>query len=249
MTGAGVADVAWPDVAARPGHTWALLRDALVVRAAGFLTEDEARAWSTSVYGARQSWNADFGGEQFSLGRAWYTHLEEDRSREYFGGAAASNAAVERAIPGLSRRMLDAVASVVGERAIVRPGWCGPGVHVFPAGEHVAHNGGVVHFDTEGLSEEHAAARTPALTLVLMLQPPIQGGELTVWDSLYEGEDTVDDDELARTPSVTVRYAVGSLVVLDSYRLHQIQPFVGARDRISVTAHAARGDREWEAWF
>jgi hypothetical protein len=53
----------------------------------------------------------------------------------------------------------------------------------------------------------------------------------------------------ARAESAVVEYAAGDLVVIDSYRLHQIQPFSGDRDRLSVTAHLIFTDGRWQAWF
>jgi hypothetical protein len=130
-----------------------------------------------------------------------------------------------------------------------RRGWCGPGVHVFPTGEQVALNGGVVHFDTEGLPGRHVEARLPAISLIWMLQAPERGGGVRVWDVSYAGEDAVSDSELS-APSEIVESEPGDLVVLDSYRLHQIQPFSGARDRITLTAMAAEVDPgRWEIWF
>jgi hypothetical protein len=38
-------------------------------------------------------------------------------------------------------------------------------------------------------------------------------------------------------------------VLIDSYRLHQIQPFTGGRDRISVTTHLVLSDDGWQSWF
>ena len=144
--------------------------------------------------------------------------------------------------------MLALVTRVVGAPVVRRAGWCGPGVHVFPAGGEVAETAGVIHFDTEGLTPAHASDHAPALTLVLMLQPPPTGGGLRLWDVLYEGSDGYDDDDLART-NVTCDYGVGDLVVIDSYRLHQIQSFGGDIDRISATCHAAFVAGQWEAWF
>ena len=37
--------------------------------------------------------------------------------------------------------------------------------------------------------------------------------------------------------------------MIDSYRLHQIQPFSGDRDRLSVTAHLVFADGRWQVWF
>ncbi len=196
----------------------------------------------------RAAWVRDFDGDQFSLGRAWYTHLEQDRSDAYFLDPAGSDATVERACPGLQATMRALASRALGVDVVARPGWCGPGVHIFPAGAHVARCGGDVHFDTEGLPPAHAASRAPALTFVLMLQPPLAGGGLQVWDVRYGGEDAHEDEDLARD-AVTVPYEAGDLVVLDSYRLHQIQPFTGGVDRISATCHVAFASGAWESWF
>jgi hypothetical protein len=201
------------------------------------------------VYDGRDAWTEDFGGEQYCLGRAFYTHLEEDREDDYFGDPAASDATVEQWTPGLQAAMRELVARVTKGRVVQRRGWCGPGVHVFPPGEPVAERGGVCHFDTEGLVAEHIARRLPAITIVAMFQPPASGGGLKVWDTLYAGHDHPTDAELA-APSEVVEYRVGDVVLIDSYRLHQIQPFGGERERISATVHAAEVDPGlWETRF
>src|SRR5947207_2143989 len=53
----------------------------------GALSERLRRAWVKGVYRAKAEWVSDFGGEQFALGRAFYTHLETDKSALYFGDA------------------------------------------------------------------------------------------------------------------------------------------------------------------
>jgi hypothetical protein len=184
---------------------------------------------------------------QFTLGRAFYTHLEEGREAEYFEGARASDDAVERAVPGLQARVRALAAEVVRGPVTARRGWCGPGVHVFPAGDWLSGHGGDIHFDTEGLRAHELAARAPALSLVLMLQPPERGGGLRLWDARYEGNDAPPD--VTDVPNVLVDYGPGDLLVFDSYRLHQILPFEGDRDRVSVTAHLVLGRLGWEAWF
>jgi len=201
------------------------------------------------LYRARGAWVSDFDGEQFSLGRAFYTHLEQDRCREYFADAAASDARVERTLPGLQRAMVRLVEQLTGGVCFARRGFCGPGVHVFPAGEKVAREGGVIHFDTEGLPEAHVRRRKRALTAVVMLSLPESGGGLKLWHARYAGSDTVDD-EAERGASCEARYELGGALVIDSYRLHQIQPFAGERDRVSATVHAAEVDPgRWETWF
>ncbi len=216
------------------------------VRAA--VDAEHAAAWVRGVYEGRASWIDDFGKAQHSLGRAWYTHLEQGRTGEYFANAAASDALVERHCPGLQAAMLALASRAVGAGVVRREGWCGPGVHVFPAGGLCSRRGGDIHFDTEGLTPAHAKERAPATTLVLMLQPAEEGGGLRVWDVLHRGSDAYEDEDLARESAIA-DYGVGDLVIMDSYRLHQIQPFGGSRDRISATCHLAFVDGRWEAWF
>ena len=215
----------------------------------GAVDEATCARWVEAVVRARSEWTADFGGEQFSLGRAFYTHLETDQSEAYFRDAAASDARVERSLPGMQAAMRELFASMVGGVARARRGWCGPGVHIFPAGGEVAERGGVVHFDIEGLTEKHARDGRPALTIVVMLQPPDSGGGLKLWDVRYRGRERATRAELAK-PSVTASYEPGTAILIDSYRLHQIQPFGGTRDRISITIHGAEVDAGvWETWF
>jgi hypothetical protein len=207
------------------------------------------RAWVDGVMAARAAWTEDFGGEQYALGRAFYTHLETGRSAEYFAAASASDALVERWAPGLQASMRALLGAFTGARVRARRGWCGAGVHVFPAREKVAEAGGVVHYDVEGLGRHHLARRRPALSLVLMLQTAERGGGLRLWDARYDGQEHATDADLA-TDGALVDYADGDLFVFDSYRLHQIQPFAGARPRVSATLHAAEVDRGlWECWF
>jgi hypothetical protein len=217
-----------------------------VFRARGVMKPEECRRWVRGVYRARADWTPCFDGVQFTLGRAYYTHLEEDRADEYFSKACASDALIERALPGMQARMRDLLAALVEAPVAPRPGWCGPGVHIFPAGQWLSENGGDVHFDTEGLLDEQLTARAPAMSIIVMLQPPVTGGGLRVWSNVYEGQDEVAEPEC---PPFVVEYAPGDLVAIDSYRLHQIQSFQGSRDRVSITAHLVQTDQGWQAWF
>jgi hypothetical protein len=218
-----------------------------VVRIPGVLGPSACARWVRAVYAARAEWTPCFEGVQFTLGRAYYTHLEEGREGEYFSRSVASDALVERTVPGLQDRVRTILARLVGPPVEPRPGWCGPGVHIFPAGEWLSRHGGDVHFDTEGLAGEDLEARRPALSVILMLQPPFRGGGLRVWEAEYDGQEDVPAPE--HSPSEVVDYAAGDLVVIDSHRLHQIQPFEGNRDRISITAHLVLREQGWLCWF
>jgi hypothetical protein len=234
----------------RPDGAAQELRRACAVIVSGAISAERCASWTRGVYAARSVWTHDFGGEQFSLGRAFYTHYEEERSGDYFADSKASDARVEAHVPGLQAAMRSLLSEVLGSaRVVARRGWCGPGVHVFPPAGPVARRGGVVHFDTEGLTTHHRAERAPALTLVAMLQTAETDGGLRVWDVLYRGHDHPTEEELS-APNAVVAYRTGDVVLIDSYRLHQIQPFDGTRERVSATVHAARLDEGlWECWF
>ena len=233
-----------------PGHALERLDEHLALVVRGAVSAQAARRWSEGVLAAAADYTRDFGGEQFALGRAFYTHLEQDLLADYFADARASDGRVERAAPGLQAAMLELASRVTGGTVVRRADFCGPGVHVFPRDEKVASVGGVVHFDIEGLPARFLASGQRALSFVLMLEPPEEGGGLKLWDVVYEGEDGVDDDVLEARDSVVITSGPGDLVVFDSYRLHQIQPFGGMRDRISMTAHAALFvPGRWDVWF
>jgi hypothetical protein len=248
----------WHDVGAAPR----VLAERGVVGVRGLIPPELCTRWVLGTYKARALWTQDFEGEQFSLGRAFYTHLEQGKSSAYFADARSSDARVEEHAPGMQAFVRSLASKLALGPVHPRRGWCGPGIHVFPAGAPVAEEGGVVHFDTEGLTEHQVAGRTRAYSIVGMLQPPVSGGGLRVWDLLYDGDrgdgdDAADDDdddafdeEELTAASVLAVYGVGDVVAFDSYRLHQIQPFEGERDRISVTVHLAEIDEgHWESWF
>lgn len=234
---------------AQPGLGWRLLSEgAAAVHVAGYWPSERARQAASAVLASREAWVTDFGGLQFCLGRAWYTHLETDRVGEYFARAPQADRAVEAALPGLQAELREALSWLCGRPVHARRGWCGAGVHVFPAGEHCARQGGEIHFDDQGLSRAQLRGRCPSASLVLMLQAPETGGALRLWDARYEGSPHPRPEQVA-AEAVEVRSAPGDLVVFDSLRLHQIQPFGGALDRISATLHGADVGSGWESWF
>lgn len=233
-----------------PGDLATRLAGSLALRCRDAISAEDAARYAALVFAAREEWNANFGGVQFTLGRAWYTHLETGTSAAYFADAAASDARVERAVPGLQARMIDLARGLVREPIVRRPGWCGPGVHVFTPGNEVSSKGGDVHYDVEGLSPEQLERRADAYSFVLMLQPCAVGGGLRLHDRRYAGDPYARAADEA-TPSEIIDYRPGDLVVFDSYRLHQILPFAGDRARVSATFHIARtsGGGAFEAWF
>lgn len=196
----------------------------------GLLPAAEASAWARAVLAACDG-NADFGGEQL-VARPGVDDLETERAREYFREAAASDAIVERVLPGMQAASgASSPPSSLGASSPGRAG-AGPGVHALlpPEGE-VAEHGGVVHQDHGGLTRAQLLRGARALSLVLMLAPPQSGGGLRLFAA--KSEEEADEEE-----SVVVEYGQGDLVVFDSYRVHQIEPFAGDAPRVSVTLHS-----------
>ncbi len=253
VTGAALSvverGVARPLLASVPASVPASASPPLSLVVPGLIPPDECARMAAAVTGARAQWNHDFGGAQFSLGRAFYTHFETGKSDAYFAGVHESDALVERTLPGMQSFMRELCAQLTGDHARARRGWCGAGVHIFPAGGEVAKKGGVRHFDVEGLNERQTQGERAALSIIVMLQTPERDGGLRLWEARYHGcEHATRADE--RTRSELCTYDVGDVLAMDSYRLHQIQPFPGNRDRISITLHAAEVDAGvWETWF
>lgn len=223
-----------------------LVEESLAVHVHGVLSPSHARAWTDRVLAARADYTHAFG-TQASLGVAWYTHLEEGHARAYFASAKASDACVRRHVPGLQATLLRVVSELLGVKVEPRPGYAGPGVHVFEPHGACAKHGGEVHFDTEGLPEPHVRARGAAYTAVLALSQVEGGGGLRLWDLPFDG---YEDPALARLCEPTcVSYTPGDVVLFESYRLHQIEPFTGDTPRVSATCHVARLSGRYVAWF
>lgn len=222
------------------------VESALAIRIHRTLERSRSDAWTERVLEASADHSIAFG-SQASLGIAWYTHLEEGRARAYFERAAESDACVRRHVPGFQHAFLDLVGRALGMALEARKGHAGPGIHVFAAHGPCARLGGEVHFDTEGLPPPYLKAHGPAYTAVLSLSAVSSGGGLRLWDLPYDGH---EDPALAKLREpVVVAYAPGDLVLFESYRLHQIEPFGGEAARVSATCHVARLAGQWVAWF
>lgn len=200
------------------------------------------------VYKNKDHWNSDFEGLQFSFGQAYYPHLEAGTTDEYFEKVPTSDEQFNQALPGLQEMAMGFLSTVVGGYVQQREGWSGPGIHIFPANGYAANNAGEVHFDLDGISDSDRIALSPAVTMILMLQPPTSGGGLKVWNTKYAGRNA-DELKLESIPSAIIEYGVGDLVFINSYTLHQIQPFESNNDRISLTVHSIYNGECWDCWF
>jgi hypothetical protein len=213
-------------------------------------TPEQCEALVNGVYEGRSSWTTILP-DAPTLGRAFYTHLSRPSMRDlYVRDFATSDARVERFCPKLVKNMLAGVKELLScnVNPVLRSGFCGPGVSIFPWTGNVAKDGGVIHFDDEGLPEDHSALRLPAYSFVCMIQKPERGGGIKLWDTFYESAPYEVTKKMTDAECEIIEYDLGELVAFDSYRLHQIQSFKGQIDRIAVTCHAMYTDR-WEVWF
>ena len=241
-----------------PGDLDTVVPLALLPRHAGVgvrsaMPAHEALACAARVVDASADLVNDFGGEQQALGRAFYTHLESGAAATYFAQQAASDAVVERVLPGIQARTLALLSRLLGGTVRRRHGFCGPGVHVFPPHEKVAERGGVYHFDLEGLGATERRVGVDggarAISLVWMLQQGHTRGGLSLFNTLYRGRNR-DMDEVPSSTSTTTRALPGDAIFFSSYRLHRINGFGGDHARVSVTCHAVEVDEDvWECWF
>lgn len=221
-----------------------VIEESLATVVRGAVPRDRVEGWCRGVLAAKRAWSRAFRGEQRSLGLAYYTHLEQHRLSRYFAGASRSDAKVEAHAPGLQAVMRDLVGSLTGGPVRPRSGFAGAGVHVFPPREIVAHDGGVVHADHEGLTGPQLARGAAALTVVLMMQPPAEGAALRFWSSESDHEARLDVPHAAE-----VQLGRGDVVAFPSRRVHQIAPFGGPEARLTATLHAVWVDVAWDTWF
>jgi hypothetical protein len=218
------------------------------------LTPDRAASYAKNVLEARSFWTVDPEGDIVTLGEAWYLHFENETTPDYFRLAKRSNELVDNTLGHLPQTLRTLTTIAVKSPVQQRQLWCGPGVHVIERKAAPYRKGGCVHFDTEGLREEHCVAQTPAVSVVLVLSAPEQSG-LRVWDHRYDPrvrKRPFEDLVFAKPPNsayVDVNYKAGDLIIFDSYVAHKILPSRGKEPRISLTLHAVQNGTSWESWF
>ncbi len=218
-----------------------------------------------AFYSAEEDWVAgfreeenNFKGSQFSLGEAWYFYPEGNMpTNEYFKNALTSRDIVEKHIPGLQGYVLDYLRKFYEtDNVNLRKGWAGPGIMNFPAHNWVSENGGVPHFDAEGLPGiDLSDSSVETHSYVAMLEKPEKGGDLLVWDVPYNPADQshcdndLDKDLLPDEDAFRIKYRLKDLWMFNGMRPHMIQPFEGNKDRICLTFHTLKRGNSWECWF
>ncbi len=231
-----------------------LLGDCVAVCFEEFFSPAEVRDILTAFYGARARWTSGFGGEQFALGEVWYHYRETGGSlTQYQACVEESLRTVEAVLPGLYDRILSFLGRITApEPVTLRPGWAGPGIVNFPAGEYLAHNGGDIHYDWDGLQpEEFEAPELEAYSFVSMLSKPERAGGLTLWNARHDNrrDPDIEHPSVAHAESVYIDYQPGQLWVFRSMWAHCIEPFGGSVDRVCLTFHVVRRSGCWLVWF
>jgi hypothetical protein len=218
-------------------------------------TPAEVQGMVATIYALREQWLPGFEEEQFSVGRVWYVDVADEAEEEYHEDSVRSNAQIEERFDSIQERMRAFCAAIQpGDLVQIRPGWAGPGFVIFPAHAACAENGGDIHFDIEGLAgdllDDPEAA---AYSFIAMLQKPESGGGLQVWREQYDpnrrDEYIPELQSEPEGPSFLIDYRIGDLVMINSRAIHQIQPFEGDTDRITLTFHIVRQAGAWHIWF
>jgi hypothetical protein len=233
-----------------------------------FLGAEELKAHVASIFAAKEAgeWT-NWNNKQYSLGEAWYTYAEGfaplQRFEEYARLVPRSRLLVEQRLPGLEAKVMALLRVLVGPKHTVteRKGWAGPGVVIFPPGRVVAREGGAPHFDIDSFTHQELREGVVMLSAVCMLQKPVAGGDLYLWDLQYDpckprnqfetefasAECLSPDIRLMRKE---VKYSPGDLWLFNGLQLHQIQAFAGLKERMCLTFHLfLSADSCWQVWM
>jgi hypothetical protein len=257
----GVFELRREDVAKAPasGH-WLnrLPGDSLAVICKDVFSSAEISAIASQIYALKESWIPAYGGEQFSVGRIWYAHVDDDKKSQYFQAAGESVRFIEMQFPSLYAKLIGIVSQLLNtDRVRLKEGWAGPGFVILPSGGPASLSGGGAHVDWEGLTKEQLAdINLEAYSFIALMQKPVNGGGLQVWDRHLDQtapeswlHAQLEGVDLGDVETALIDYQLGDLVAINSLSLHKICPFGGDRDRVSLTFHAARDHDGWYLWF
>jgi hypothetical protein len=234
------------------------LKSELSYKFNGFFSDQQVEKIVDAFYAAQNDWVSGFGGQQYSLGEAWYHYVETGTGgnpAEYLDRAVPSRDIVERHITGLHDYVLSFLSKLHPDREVkIRDHWAGPGIVTFLANNYVAKRGGGIHFDTDGLTQEEL--KNPDFRLrsyVSTLQKPKTGGDLRLWDYRYDdnvGEDVLEDPKnYSDVVRSRIIYEQGDLCMFDGLKAHKIEAFEGDKDRVCLTFHTAERENKLEVWF
>jgi hypothetical protein len=235
-----------------------LLEDTLAVVFQGIFSLEENQEIVSKIYSLKNLWVPSYEGEQYALGRVWYAHVDDRIQDNYFERAIESNKMIETHFPGLYQKLCNFCSKIqMNEPVRIREKWAGPGFVIFPAHEYCAKEGGGIHYDWEGLTEEQRNnSDTEAYSFISLLQKPERGGGIRIWETKYDPsrkeESLKPSIDILPDPgakNVLIDYQVGDLLLINSLSLHQIQPFEGDADRITLTFHIAKNSESWHIWF
>lgn len=222
-----------------------------------FLTASECREYADTAYMLQSYWRAGTLQGEYTLGRAWYTSIDNREVVDYFDESDYLNRIIRQSFPGLIEKILHFCQRWTDCKNVgIRSGWAGPGIVVFhPSSSLTAKRGGSVHIDYEGLSKRmlDAAVHPPEVySFMLPLQMPVNGGHLRTWPEVYRRyhhERYLREICKPEGKTRLVPYSVGSLCGIYSLRIHQIEPFRGKDDRVILTFHLGKLDGQWCIWF
>lgn len=220
-----------------------------------FLSKEECAELLTGVYTLRPYWRQGTQDGEYTLGRVWYTALDNRDVIDYFEEVSGFNALIDQSFPGLIPQILDFSRKFAANDSIkIRPGFAGPGFVIFTPRSLTAKEGGAIHIDCEGLSTRmlDVPGGAEVYSLMISIQLPEEGGFLRTWPDYYQPSQKdkyLNDIDIPLGRMEIVPYEVGGISVISSPRVHQIEPYSGCLDRVILTFHLGKIDNEWLVWF
>ncbi len=233
----------------------------------GYVPADVVAEWAARVLERRDDWTLRDTGwyPAATYGNSWYIDIESGVLHEYHATAPRANALIGE-LPGYLDAMRAVAEHLAGPDGTVLPTrarrenlgefWCDSGIHIFGGIE--AEGRGDMHADYEGLSPYPGrlfAPDTRAFSAIVSVSTPLDGGGLDIWDERrFLGHEPPPDPDDPAPRIVSVDYAPGDLVVLDSFLFHRIQRFRVDESSFRMTAvmHFLLLDEpypHWEHWF
>lgn len=230
-----------------------------------FATVTQCRGWTQTILAREDAW-IERDDDSWTFGNSWYQDLEAGNAHAYHANAMRSNELVGLLL-GFKETLLRASAMLLtpdgstlnhvrARHENLGPYWCEAGLHIFAGKPGVRNDVGVAHRDFEGLTPYPAhmfCEQTRAYSVVLAVAVPEVGGGLNVWEGRRLAADVFPEVEAAGAK--VLRYETGTLTIIDSFLMHQIQPIICSSQkplRISGVMHFLYLDKphpHWEYWF
>lgn len=226
------------------------------------------------IYAARSNWTRRVLNDQqpfYTLGTASYFDLgfASGAIDDYLAGTGTVRSSTGPAVGSILDDVRLALTHVLAEPVEYAPQLPSPGFHIF-IGQAIPQvdcarrrpDCGSCHFDLQHAylpwSRWYAEVNTSdTISFTLPVNLPAAGGGLAFWQPLtLERTGPSGDADIGAlahtTPSQTIRYRIGHLVLHDGHVLHQmagISPVSVTDERITLQGHGVLADGTWRLYW